>query len=84
MTEWVRSVKPSARVLNRVSVAFPNRLGEGRSLSGSLSRFLSSRLIPAGAFKGWCAVRTLQTVFFKQALRRAMNSLELNPRHREI
>ena len=26
----------------------------------SLSRSLSTRLIPAGAFKGWCAVRTLQ------------------------
>ena len=30
--------------------------------SGSLSHSLSVRLIPAGAFRGWCAVRTLQTI----------------------
>ena len=34
----------------------------------SLVHSLSTRLIPSGAFKGWCAVRTLQTALFKQAL----------------
>ena len=29
----------------------------------SLDHSLSTRLIPAGAFKGWCAVRTLQMYF---------------------
>ena len=30
---------------------------------GSLSHLLFARLIPSGAFKGWCAVRTLQMYF---------------------
>ena len=30
---------------------------------GSLSHSLFARLIPSGAFKGWCAVRTLQMYF---------------------
>ena len=38
------------------------------SLDGVLSRSLIGRLIPSGAIRGWCAVRTLQTALFKQAL----------------
>ena len=37
-----------------ISIAFPIR---------SLDHSLSTRLIPAGAFKGWYAVRTLQMYF---------------------
>ena len=38
-------------------------------LHGSLSQSLFAPLIPLWGFRCWCAVRTLQTVLFKQALR---------------
>ena len=38
-------------------------------LSPSLSTQLIVRLILSGAFRGRCAVRTLQTVLFKQVLK---------------
>ncbi len=42
-------------------------------LHGSLSQSLFAPLIPLWGFRCWCAVRTLQTVLFKQALKENSN-----------
>ena len=45
----------------------------------SLVHSLSTRLIPAGAFKGWCAVRTLQMYFSNRFLSIRKCEQNVNP-----
>ena len=51
-----------------ISIAFPIR---------SLDHSLSVRLIPSGAFKGWCAVRTLQ-MYFSNRLLNCLNRVQID------
>ena len=43
------------------------------SFEGISIAFANRSVDPAGAFRGWCAVRTLQNVLFKQVLKRLVS-----------